>query len=269
LEKALNGERQVVFVTGEPGIGKTALVDTFLAQVGAQGNLWIGRGQCIDHYGAGEAYLPVFEALGRLCRVPRQGHFLDLLTQHAPTWVLQMPTLLTAADYEALQRKVQGANQERMLREMAEAVEALTTEHLLVLVLEDLHWSDAATLDLLSFLARRPEAARLLVIGTYRPVDVIVREHPLKTVKQELHLHGHCQELSLAFLTREAVTEYLSGRFNDGAQLPLLELARVIHRRTEGNPLHEAALYRLKGQLTLKQSGVQRLASRHNDFREQ
>jgi predicted ATPase len=120
---------------------------------------------------------------------------------------------------------------------MAEALEALTAERPLVLVLEDLHWSDAATLDLLSFLARRREAARLLVISTYRPVDVIVREHPLKAVKQELQLHGYCQELSLAFLTRESVTEYLSGRFNDGAQLPFQELAGIIHRRTEGNPL--------------------------------
>lgn len=64
LERALLGERQVVFVAGEPGIGKTALVDAFLAQVvGAQG-LWVGRGQCIDHYGAGEAYLPLLEAFG-------------------------------------------------------------------------------------------------------------------------------------------------------------------------------------------------------------
>src|SRR6266511_952929 len=73
--KALSGERQVVFVTGEPGIGKTTLVEAFLEHVGAHGDasgvagkVWIGRGQCVEHYGAGEAYLPVLEALGRLCR---------------------------------------------------------------------------------------------------------------------------------------------------------------------------------------------------------
>jgi len=65
-EKALKGERQLVFVTGEPGIGKTTLVNAFLAQVAGEGAAWIGWGQCIEHYGAGEAYLPLLEALGRL-----------------------------------------------------------------------------------------------------------------------------------------------------------------------------------------------------------
>src|SRR2546426_3395944 len=68
LAKALSGEHQVVFVTGEPGIGKTTLVDAFLHHVAASGGLWLGRGQCIEHYGAGEAYLPLLKALGRLCR---------------------------------------------------------------------------------------------------------------------------------------------------------------------------------------------------------
>jgi hypothetical protein len=65
---AQQGGRQLVFVTGEAGIGKTTVVDAFLGQVGAAPPVWIGRGQCIEHYGAGEAYLPVLEALGRLGR---------------------------------------------------------------------------------------------------------------------------------------------------------------------------------------------------------
>ncbi len=73
------------------------------------------------------------------------------------------------------------------------------------LVLEDLHWSDVSTLDLLSMLARRQEPARLLIIGTYRPVEVLTRDHPLKGIKQELQLHGQCEELALDFLSEEAV----------------------------------------------------------------
>ena len=69
---------------------------------------------------------------------------------------------------------------------MAEAIETLTSESPLLLVLEDLHWSDYSTLDLISYLARRQDPARLMVIGTYRPVDVIVGDHPLKGVKREL-----------------------------------------------------------------------------------
>jgi len=64
------GQRQVGMIVGEPGIGKTALVETFVAQVSATEDVWVGHGQCMDHYEAGEAYLPVLEALGRLCRGP-------------------------------------------------------------------------------------------------------------------------------------------------------------------------------------------------------
>jgi predicted ATPase len=235
LEKALQGKRQIVFVTGEAGIGKTTVVDAFMERAAAEGGLWIGRGQCLEHYGAGEAYLPVLEALGRLCRGPGGERLIALLEQHAPTWLVQMPALLNPVDLEALQRKVQGATRERMLREMAEAMEALTAERPLVLVLEDLHWSDHATLDLISMLAQRREPARLLVIGTYRPEEVAASGHPLKTVKQALQLHGQCEELRLELLTEAAVAQYLTARFA-GNQAPT-KLARMVHRRTDGNPL--------------------------------
>jgi DNA-binding winged helix-turn-helix (wHTH) protein len=201
LEKALNGERQLVFVTGEPGIGKTTVVEAFLSQVAANGNVWIGRGQCVEHYGAGEAYLPVLEALGRLCRGPEGEHLIALLHQHAPTWLVQMPALLGTVELEEIQRRTAGVTRERMLRELAEALEALTAERALILCLEDLHWSDYSTLDLLSILARRQEGARLLILGTYRPVEVLLRDHPLKGIKQELQLHGQCEELALGFLS--------------------------------------------------------------------
>jgi predicted ATPase/DNA-binding winged helix-turn-helix (wHTH) protein len=239
LEKALNGERQLVFVIGEPGIGKTALVEAFLAQVAAAGATWIGRGQCIEHYGAGEAYLPVLEALGRLCREPDGRRVRATLKQAAPTWLVQMPAVLKAKELEALQRGVAGATKERMLRELAEAMEALTAKRPLVLWLEDLHWCDGSTLDWLAFVARREEPARLLVVGTYRPVDVLVREHPLRGLKQELQTHGDCAELQLDFLSTEEVAEYLTVRFPVGTtgRSSLHDLARAIHRRTDGNPL--------------------------------
>src|SRR5439155_23698176 len=120
--------------------------------------------------------------------------------QQAPTWLLQMPTLLSVTELEALQRRVQGATQERMLRELAEAVEVLTITHPLVLVLEDLHWSDHATLALIGWLAGRREPARFLLLGTYRPVEIIVREHPLRAMKQDLAVHRLCTEMRLEML---------------------------------------------------------------------
>ena len=97
-----------------------------------------------------------------------------------------------------------------MLRELAEALDLLTARQPLVLVLEDLHWSDPSTLDLLAVLARRHDPARLLLIGTYRPPEVRRRAHPLPSVQQELQLHGHCVELPLTLLPEAAIAAYLA-----------------------------------------------------------
>jgi predicted ATPase/DNA-binding winged helix-turn-helix (wHTH) protein len=246
LTQAERGVRRIVFVTGEPGIGKTALVDLFVNRVQATGQVWIGHGQCVEQYGEGEAYLPVLEAFGQICRAPGGQQVLDILRRYAPTWLAQMPALVSGAEIEVLQRKVQGATRERTLREMAEAIEALTAKRPLILVFEDLHWSDYSTLELLAYLARRRERARLLVIGTYRPTEVIVSSHPLKGVIQELLAHGHCEELRLELLTTGDVADYVTRRFpaeRHGHQhspteaAPFQALAKVIHRRTDGNPL--------------------------------
>ncbi len=84
-EAVKQGDRHLIFVTGEPGIGKTSLVNTFLNQVTAAGKDWIGRGQCIEQYGAGEAYLPILEALNRLCQQVRGERLVTYLRQYAPT----------------------------------------------------------------------------------------------------------------------------------------------------------------------------------------
>jgi predicted ATPase/DNA-binding winged helix-turn-helix (wHTH) protein len=233
--KALQGRRQVVFITGEPGIGKTTVVEAFTAEVTASAQARVVWGQCVDQYGAGEAYLPVLEALGRLCRGPDGDQVVSVLRQQAPTWLVQMPWLLSSADRETLQYELHGATRERMLREFAEALATLTAEVPLVLVLEDLHWSDHATLDLLAVLARRREPARFLLLGTYRPVEVIVRDHALRTVVQDLQLRGYCAEIPLEPLSEGAVAAYLTARFPG---LPLAEaLIQRLYQRTDGNPL--------------------------------
>jgi DNA-binding winged helix-turn-helix (wHTH) protein/predicted ATPase len=235
LQQALAGTRQVVFVGGEAGLGKTTLVEAFLQSLGEYGALWLGRGQCLEHYGSGEAYMPVLEALGRLCRGPEGQVLLGLLVRQAPTWVVQMSWLLDDRLLETLQRRTIGATRQRMLREMAEALEVLTAEHPLVLILEDLHWSDASTLDLIALLARRREPARLFLLSTYRPVEAMRSDHPLQAMKQELHMHGQCHELGLRLLTDTEVAMYLTTRF-PGVEFPP-EMKCFLHRRTDGNPL--------------------------------
>lgn len=147
---------------------------------------------------------------------------------------MQLFWLLRPAEREGLGPELLGVTPAWMLRELAELLAGITAEAPLILVFEDLHWSDATTLDALAMLARRREPARLLVLGTYRPVEVIVSGHPLKAVKQELARHGQCAELALEGLSEGAVAEYLAVQFPGG---DWRELARVIHRRTEGQPL--------------------------------
>src|SRR5262245_65703763 len=150
-------------------------------------------------------------------------------------WLLQMPSLVSASERELLSREVFGATRERMLREMGDALEVLTADQSLVLILEDLHWSDYSTLDLISYLARQRQSAHLMLIGTYRTAELIVSGHPLKAVKQELLAKQQCEELPLEYLREDAVDNYLSIRF-PGHRFPA-GLARLIHERTEGNPL--------------------------------
>lgn len=233
--QAQQGVRQVVMVTGEAGIGKSTLVDLFVEQLTTTDAPWLARGQCLEQHGAGEAYLPLLEALGRLGRGSEGGRFVQVLQQYAPSWLLHLPALVPPATFETLQRRAGGPTQERMLRELAEAVEVLTSAQPLVLVFEDLHWGDVSTLDWLAAVARRREAARLLVLGTYRPVEAIVREHPVHRITQDLRLRRQATEVVLATLSAAEVDTYVSRRF--GALPQQDGLARILHQRTEGNPL--------------------------------
>ena len=239
LEHALSGKRYIVFVTGEPGMGKTTLAREFTTQVTGMLGTSVGYGHCIEQYGAGEAYLPLLEALERLGREPEGVELITVLSRYAPTWLLQMPAVIADADLAAIQQRVHGVTQERMLREMARALEEFTTHRPLVLLLEDLQWSDYSTLDLLTVLAQRQEAARLLVIGTYRPADAVLSEHPVKTVKQDLQARGLCSELNLSALAQSHVEHYLSVRFDLPTEhaSALQSLAQPIYQRTDGNPL--------------------------------
>jgi DNA-binding winged helix-turn-helix (wHTH) protein/predicted ATPase len=233
LERARTGERQVVFVTGEAGIGKTTLLESFGRSIGNDRSVRFCRGQCLAQYGMSEAYLPVLDAIGQLCR--EDGAVAEVLRAHAPMWLMQMPSLVTPADRELFGREAPGTTRERMLREMGDALEALTAQSALVLVLEDLHWSDFSTLDLISYVARRPRRSHLMVIGTYRPAELLASGHPLKRVKQELVATQQCEELTLEYLTSAAVGQHLAARFPKNRFSA--DLAAFLHERTDGNPL--------------------------------
>lgn len=234
--EAAAGQRRIVFISGEPGIGKTTFLRAFQDSLGGE-KVLIARGQCVEQYGAGEPYMPVLEALTRLAREPGGDRVVELMNRLAPSWLAQMPSLLSEADRERLQPALQGVTQQRMLREMGLALEALSAATPLVLAIEDLHWSDYSTLELIAALARLNEPARLMVIGTYRPVEMLPNDHPLRTMKSELELHHYCDELRLRLLTEAEVAAYLGLRFADDREHSFAQGAPRIFQRSNGNPL--------------------------------
>jgi DNA-binding winged helix-turn-helix (wHTH) protein len=241
LGRAQAGARQIVFVTGPAGVGKTALVDGFLDSLPSRApELWVERGACVEQHATREPYMPVLMALERLAHRPDADRLLGLLRRIAPTWLAQMPWLIGDHEQASLRESLWAARAERMLREFAALCEALTDEAPLVLVLEDLHWSDPSTVDLLSLLGERTEPARLLVIGTYRPAEVAVHEHVLSAAVHTLKLRQRCVETPVHELGEADVHSYLGMRF-PGAVLPPT-LARRIHAHTDGNPLFMRAV---------------------------
>ena len=258
LDKVHEGKRITLFVTGEAGIGKTSCVERFLNSISPFEKVRIGRGQCIEQYGAGEPYMPVLEALSRLARQLGATRVRDVLARYAPTWLLQMPELATRIELGRSQSEMQSLSQQRMLREGVQALEALANEETLVLVVEDLHWSDFSTLELISAIARRKEPARLMIVGTYRPAEIHIDKH-LQTIKEELELHGNCKELRLKLLGRSAIRQYLKQRMTEaGGSLSLDTLASIIQGRTEGNPLFMVNLidYLAEHELLIKPARV-------------
>jgi DNA-binding winged helix-turn-helix (wHTH) protein len=262
--RACGGERQVVFISGEPGVGKTALVDAFC--VGGCGDARVGRGQSVEHFGNKEAYSPVKEIVrdlaSSLCGPDKGDKTLRLLARIAPGWNGSVAGAgvegkgsggATAGLVAASGPKATGAGTkaaggpnagaavvaavtpsavaEQVPGDICDTLEAMAQETPLLLVFEDLHWADDATLDLFSALARRRGYARLMMIATCRPSagravsprgddegnggSARVRESggsgapTLRTLKQDLVRRRLCAMIQLEPLGRDAVREYV------------------------------------------------------------
>ena len=240
LARAREGQRQFVFLTGEPGIGKTTLLNAFLADARGEEGLRIAKGQCIEHFGEGEPYGPVLEAIERLCGQDESEQVVEILQRHAPTWLAQMPSLLEPEAHEAAVRRAAGGGRERMLREFGAACEALARTGTLLLVLEDVHWSDPSTLDLLAALAQREEDSRLLVLATARAAEMQNDTGALGAHVRELLAHRQCSEQPLERLDAGAIEAVLA-QYSGGDAAPP-ELTAWLARRTAGNPLFLVAL---------------------------
>ena len=243
LGEVSEGRGLLVCVAGEPGIGKTTLVEEFLFELQANGRRFLlAKGRCSERLAGSEAYLPFLEALGSLLSTDR-GELRSRLRTLAPSWYTQLfpPSESDAADSMS-EAYARAATQERLKREIATFLEEAALLEPLLLFFDDLHWADPSTIDLLGYLSTKFDHARLLVIGAYRSSEMLVGKHPFVGLKLDLQARGTCREIEVEFLSRNDVQRYLALEFPESDFGP--EFAALIHSRTEGNPLFMVDLVR-------------------------
>src|SRR5271166_4299079 len=214
LNLAAAGRGSLVCISGEAGIGKSTLVEEFLASLVLNGHSCsVARGRCSERLADGEAYLPIVEALDSLLHSSSGDSVSRIMRTLAPSWFLELApaqrqdsSLIRLADSKA-------TSQERLKREFFAFLQELCRHRPLLLFLEDVHWTDTATIDLLAHVATRFESLPLLIIVTYRAGEMVERMHPLIQLKLDREARGSCRELSLQYLNKEDVAGYLALEF--------------------------------------------------------
>jgi serine/threonine protein kinase/predicted ATPase len=241
LDEAAGGRGSMLCVTGEPGLGKTILVESFLEHLSADGqSLSVARGRCSERLAGAEAYLPFLEALDSLLQGEHGASVAQVMRLLAPTWYVQLAPL--TADDASPSVALAQVSQERRKRELGAFLHEVSRQRPLVMFLDDIHWADPSSVDLLAYLGSKCSELRLLIVLAYRSSDLLRSQHSFGPVKLELQGRGVCREIPLPFLSREDVEGYLALTFA-GHQFPE-ELAVVLHGRTEGNPLFMVDLLR-------------------------
>lgn len=246
FEHTCGGHGSILGIVGEPGIGKTTLVETFLNSLGDLCD--IGRGRCSERLAGAEPHLPVLEALDEITAADPS--LADVLRVAAPTWFLHVARPLHGPGMTVGAPEVTGTGSpERLMRELTAFLEEASRRRPIVIVIEDLHWADVATIDLLAHLAPRLARIPLLMLITYRQREMLVLQHPFARLRGELIAAAHLDEMHVSLLGLDAIREYLQAALDNAPVLP--ELVTLVLKRTEGNPLFvvEAVRY-------LRQHGV-------------
>jgi tetratricopeptide (TPR) repeat protein len=226
-QRILEGRRQLVTISGDAGLGKSTLVQLFLETITIAG--WILRGGCSERLSRNEAYVSVLESLDILTFGPSSDEVVSLMNQYSPSWLAQvLPGHTIPSNSPAV------PSQERMRREFLHLLQALCRIRPVILFLDDMHWADASTCDLLSYITRLGTDLPLLFVSAFRPAQLISPMHPFRALQIELSRQG-ASEIALSVLTACHVEEYLHRRFPVNS-FPA-DLARIVFERTAGHPL--------------------------------
>ena len=222
-----DAECRVGFISGEAGIGKTSLLNALLRR-GVSARAVVGRGQCLAHFGQSYPYLALLGALEDMCRTYPQ--VLPLMHAVAPMWLRRLPGHSSDEESETP-------------RPGAENVSAAAIDELLALqkalgevvwALEDLHWADHASVELLSVLIERAPRSSCGLVATYRLAEAIATSHPLVRLRRELRRRQRCREVVLEGLNGAGVAEYVALR-RPGIAVPDWLPHRLL-MRTGGHP---------------------------------
>ncbi len=222
-------DRRLVLVAGEPGIGKTRLAAAVAAEVAADGARVL-HGWCDD--GVGVAYEPWVHALGGFVQGADEEE-IAALTPLAPDLVRcisvvgeRVPDVVPKPTTDA------ASDRARLFDAVDSLLAQMTGNGPLLLVLDDLHWADPATLGLLRWILSSERRGPMLVVGTYRDTDVD-RRHPLSQVLSDLRRDPRIQRVSIRGLDEQAIGALLHDLAGHDAPP---EFVTALHEETDGNP---------------------------------
>lgn len=274
LQRALRGQMQIALITGEAGIGKTVLLEEFVARAQQlHPELFIARSKCDEVAGVGqEPYAPFVQLLDDIASGKKDSITWDRLrislVELAPDWLQHLPGgNLGAAVIRSINwdrpggEKIDSTDKQRRMVQFVNALRLASHNAPMLLAIDDLHWSDQASLELLSFLSDQLAMSPILLVLLYRPQSVTQRlhgeSHPVRRLVNQLKRFGRCTDIDLPNFRLEDVREFVTlqnYRFSDAFTERLWD-------RSKGNPLFireyltllhaRAQIQREQGALTL------------------
>jgi predicted ATPase len=229
LIKSEQGNSSIVCISGQSGIGKTAFVERFLSEV--KGRAIIARSGCAPSVSTSEPYTPVIDVFTDLFNSCADPETQRRLAELAPTWSSHA---LRAFGTRMPPSVPMPGSPNSMNRQFGDAVKELSRKSSLILFIDDFHWADSETVDLIGYLSLLLGQVRLIVIIAVRAAELIRSGHPFRQMSQELQVRGACHQIPLHLLSFEEVGQYLDTTAPVASEKE--RLAEHVYSHSEGNP---------------------------------